>query len=206
MVNVCYGVCTNSWERVTRNIIPRIGSRPLVAVWGQTSMAAACNTVLDAVQRLNLDMLVLLHDDLELVDVDGEAKLLTAVQQPNVALAGVAGGRGVRSLAWWNHETVGWQRTDSGVLDFGPRAGDVDSIEGSLMALSPWAINHLRFDEAFTGWHGYDEIGLAARRAGKRVMVTDVDTHHHTSLGFDSETSRQAWLHADEQFRGKYHL
>lgn len=206
MVNIAYGVCTNSWERVAAYIIPRIGDRPLIALWGQTGIAAAYNTILDAVQRHRLDMLVLVHDDLELVDPDGEAKLLNAVTDPDVALVGVAGGRNVRSLAWWNYETAGWQQINDRILDFGPRTGDVDSIEGSLMALSPWAITNLRFDETFPGWHGYDEIGLSARRAGKRVVVADVDTHHHTSLGFDTETSHQAWLAADTRFRRKYRL
>jgi hypothetical protein len=206
MVNVAYGVCTNSWERVGAYITPRIGGRPLIALWGQTSISSAYNTILTAVQHLDLDMLVLLHDDLELVDPPGEAKLLAAVNEPDVALVGVAGGSNVTGLAWWNAATVGHQRIDSGMLDFGPRVGDVESVEGSLMALSPWAIQHLRFDEDFSGWHGYDEIGLAARRAGKRVVVADVDTHHHTHVGFDSEASHQAWLAADEKFRRKYGL
>lgn len=206
MVDVAYGVCTNSWQRVAAYIAPRIGDRPLIALWGQTSISGAHNTIIDAVQRLDLDMLVLLHDDLELIDPAGEEKLLAAVNEPDVALVGVAGGYNVTGLAWWNATTVGRQRIDSGMLDFGPRSGDVESIEGSLMALSPWALQHLRFDERFGGWHGYDEIGLAARRAGKRVVVTDVDTHHHTQLGFDSDDSHQAWLRADEMFRRKYGL
>lgn len=206
VVKVAYGVCTNSWERVATYITPRIGDWPLIALWGQTSISGAYNTIIAAVQHLDLDMLVLLHDDLELVDPDGERKLLAAVNESDVALVGVAGGYNVTGLAWWNATTVGRQRIDSGMLDFGPRTGDVDSIEGSLMALSPWALQHLRFDETFTGWHGYDEIGLAARRAGKRVVVADVDTHHHTHLGFDSDESRQAWLRADDMFRRKYRL
>jgi len=206
MVNVAYGVCTNSWRRVADYITPRIGARPLIALWGQTSISGAYNTVIAAVQHLNLDMLVLLHDDLELVDPAGEEKLLAAVNEPDVAVVGVAGGSNVTGLAWWNATTVGRQRIDSGTLDFGPRAGDVESVEGSLMALSPWALQHLRFDEQFGGWHGYDEIGLAARRAGKRVVVADVDTHHHTHLGFDSDDSHRAWLAADEMFRRKYEL
>lgn len=151
-------------------------------------------------------MLVLLHDDLELVDPRGEEKLLDEVNAPNVALVGVAGGRDVRTLAWWNHETLGHQVIDTGVLDLGPRTGDVDSLEGSIIALSPWAITNLRFDERFTGFHGYDEIGLAARRAGKRVVVANVTTHHHTQLGFTSVSSQEAWFAADRMFREKYDL
>lgn len=205
-MNVVYGVCTNSWERVERYITPRIGARELIVLWNQQSITRAYNIILDAINLRAVDMLVLLHDDLELIDPAGEEKLLAAINEPDVALVGVAGGRDVRTLAWWNHETVGYQLIDSGPLNFGPRTGDVDSIEGSLMALSPWAIFNLRFDEAFTGFHGYDEIGLAAKRRGKRVVVTDVDTHHHTRLGFSSDDSHAAWLRADEMFKEKYDL
>lgn len=203
---VMYGVCTNSWERVTKYVVPSVGDRPLVVTWNQTSITVAYNQILAVARDRDADMLVLLHDDLELIDTSGEEKLLAAVNEPDVAIVGVAGGRNVRGLAWWNHETVGWQRIDSGPLVFGERIGDVDSVEGSIMALSPWAIQNLRFDESFTGFHGYDEIGLAARRAGKRVIVADVDTHHHTSLGFSSPASEQAWFRADEMFRQKYGL
>jgi hypothetical protein len=205
MTNIVYGVCTNSWERVQRYVVPHVGDRPLVVLQNQMSITVAYNQILDVLHE-RVDMLVLLHDDLELVDPRAEEKLLAAVSEPDVAIVGVAGGRGVRGLAWWNHETVGWQQIDSGPLVFGERTGDVDSVEGSIMALSPWAIRNMRFDENFTGFHGYDEIGLAANRVGKRVVVADVDTHHHTRLGFSSPASEQAWFRADEMFRQKYEL
>lgn len=206
VVNVVYGVCTNSWERVSQYVAPHVRDRELIVLWNQRSITRAYNVILDAVRSRSLDMLVLLHDDLELIDPAGEEKLLAAVREPNVALVGVAGGRDVRTLAWWNHETAGYQMTDSGPLRFGPRVGDVDSVEGSLMALSPWAITNVRFDEQFVGFHGYDEIGLGIKRRGKRVVVADVDTHHHTRLGFRSEDSHIAWLRADEMFKEKYDL
>lgn len=206
MVNVVYGVCSNSLRRVEDYVLPRVGDRSLVILWNQFSIAEAYNAIIDAVRPQAPDLLVLLHDDLELVDPEGERKLLEASREPNVALVGVAGGRNVSSLAWWNHETVGHQQIATQLLDLGPRTGDVDLLEGSLLALNPWAYTHLRFDETLAGFHGYDEIAMQARRAGKRAVVADVDTFHHTHLGFTSPASESQWHLANAFFREKWKL
>lgn len=203
-VRTGYGCCTNSLERVSRWVTPRIGDAPLIITWNQTSITRAYNTIAGVARRENWEMLVLLHDDLELTDPDAEEKLYAAATQPDVALVGVAGGHDNGTLAWWNGSTVGRQLTDSRMLDFGPRTGDVTLLEGSLLALSRWAIEELEFDETFTGFHGYDEIAKHACALDRRVVVADVDTHHHTRLGFDSPESEQAWFAADALYRAKW--
>jgi hypothetical protein len=94
--------------------------------------------------------------------------------------------------------------TDSGLLDFGPRAGDVAFIEGSVMVFSPWAVENLRFDPRYPGFLGYDDVCLTAREWGKRVTVVDVDTHHHSTVGFKSEAIRQSWDVAERIFQAKW--
>jgi len=64
----------------------------------------------------------------------------------------------------------------------------------------------LSFDEDYPGFHGYDEIAMQAIRLGKRVVVADIDTHHHSMLGFDSIDSHAQWHQADETFRAKWGL
>lgn len=199
-----YGTCVGSWAKLYRNVAPRV-TGPLIALSGQTQLTAAYNTILDAYRGKGLDAVVLLHDDLEIVDPDAaEAKFLQAFSDPDVAMAGVCGGRGDKTLAWWSSETVGHQMTDSGLLDFGEREGDVAFIEGSIMAFSPWAVEHLRFDERYPGFLGYDDICLTARAASKRVTVVDVDTHHHSTVGFKSPTIAIAWDVAEEIFQEKW--
>lgn len=195
---VTYGVCVGSWERLTAYVTPRVGARALVAMWGQTSIAQAYNKIL----AITAGPLILQHDDLEITDPDGEAKLLDALTG-DVALAGVAGGGGA-GLAWWDQNPVGHQRTDVMDVDFGARAGEVELLEGSVLALSAWAVTHLRFDPRFPGFHGYDEIAAQARAAGRRVVVVDVDTHHHTPMGFRSEASHGDWLRSDQLYRDKW--
>lgn len=203
-MNVGYGVCVGSWEKLRRNIAPRTEGRPLLGLSGQTQITVAYNTILDAYRGRGFDAVVLLHDDLEMVDPDTEAKFLGALSDPQVAMVGVCGGKGDRSLAWWDSETVGHQMTDSGMLDFGTRSGDVAFIEGSIMAFSPWAVENLRFDTAYPGFLGYDDICLTARAMGKRVTVVDADTHHHTTVGFKSPAIAAAWDVAEEIFQEKW--
>lgn len=195
-----YGVCVGSWTKLTSYVTPRIGDRPLITLTGQTSIAAAYNRILDLAG--GLDALILLHDDLEITDPAGETKLVQALQ-PGVGLVGVAGGSGAHGLAWWNHQPVGHQTTDVMFIDFGARAGEVELLEGSLLVFSAQAIRSLRFDPR-PGFHGYDEIAAQARAGGMRVVVADVDTHHHTAMGFKTEQSHADWLAADEWYREKW--
>lgn len=202
-MNIEYGCVVGSWDRYNTYVAPRTAGRTVHTRFGETSIASAYNSILDACAA---DVpLILLHDDLELTDPDAEQKLL-AVLEPDVGLVGVAGGSGQHGLAWWLYDPVGHQTTDVLNIDFGPRAGDVDLLEGSLLVFSPWAVKILRFDERFPGFHGYDEIAAQARAAGMRVVAADVDTHHHSSLGFKSEASHLQWLEADRMYREKWGL
>lgn len=200
-----FGCCVSSWEKLDRYVRPFVGGRPLLTVWGATFIAVAYNQVLDAYQDRDIDALVLQHDDLEITDRAADAKLLAALADPEVALVGVAGARTVTSLAWWEGDVVGHQFIDSGLIDFGPRTGDVTALEGSVIVLSPWAVQHLRFDTTYDGFHGYDcDIAMTACAQDRRVRVADVDTHHHVHLGFKSSESEASWRRADALFRAKW--
>lgn len=203
---IAYGSCVGSWEKLYRNVIPRMGDRPLLALSGQASIAVAYNTILDAFADEGHDAVILLHDDLEILDRDAEAKFLTALAEPGVELVGVAGGGASHGLAWWDAQPVGHQLTDVGLIDFGRRSGDVILLEGSILVFGPQAVKTLRFDTAFPGFHSYDEIAMQAVAAGMRVVVADVDTHHHTRMGFKSQASRDEWAAGDRLFREKWSL
>lgn len=205
-MKIAYGCCVGSWEKLIQYVLPNTNSHPIITQHGQTSITTAYNAILDISAKYDIDMLILLHDDLEITDPYAEEKFWAAVSKPDIAIAGVAGGRGIASLAWWEYETVGHQTINSGLLDFGPRSGEVSTLEGSIMVFSRWAINNLRFDERFIGFHGYDEIGMQAWHHGKRVIVTDVDTHHHTNLGFKSKDDAEAWGKANVLFCEKWNL
>ena len=75
------------------------------------------------------------------------------------------------------------------------------------MVFSPWAIEHLRFDQRYPGFLGYDDICVTAKLVhGKRVVVADVATHHHSTLGFKSEAIASSWAETDVIFRQKWSI
>lgn len=194
-----YGCCVGSWERFARWVLPPAGDAPVYGLSGQTSIADAYNRILDSYVGTRVDMVILQHDDLEITDPDHVAKFAVAFSC-GADLAGVAGGSARGGLAWWNHEPIGHQKTDAVMIDFGARMGAVDSLEGSILAFSPAAAQKLRF-ESRPGFHGYDEISMRAA-----CLVVDVDTHHHTALGFDNEASHRDWLESDRWFREKWKI
>ena len=110
------------------------------------------------------------------------------------------GAIGVRSIAWWEG-SVTWasfihryQELGGGdfpSLTWDPRdlppyarKGEVDTIDGLLMVLSPWTVRNIRFDESLgLLLHGYDfDLCLEVRAAGRKVLIDDLRVVHHHSL------------------------
>lgn len=201
-----YGACVGSWDRVARWIAPRVEGREFIGLSGQPSLVVAHNRILDTYAADHDGPVVLLHDDLEITDPGFEAKVAAVLDAPgnaDVALVGVCGGASPESLAWWNGPTIGRQRTEARMLDFGRRAGDVAVLEGSVLAFSPWAVRHLRYDLDYPGFHSADTVCLAVRQAGKRLVVADIDTFHHTPMGFRTAAGETAWNAGDAIYRRK---
>lgn len=199
-----YGCCVGSWSKFHGYVEPRISDdRPILTASNQTSISVAYNAILDGFRVYDLDAVILIHDDLEMIDPETEEKVLNAFSlDPEIAIVGVAGGG--PGMAWWNDSPIGHQLTDSMMLDFGGRrSGYVDIVEGSFFAFSPWAIQELRFDERYE-FLGYDDVCLHAIEAGKLVHVADIDTHHHSTLGYKSESVRQMWKRSEEIFAAKW--
>ena len=210
---IAYGICIGSDERFTRcaepGIVRAAGPDPLVLKrWGQKSLFAGYNSILDEARELpDLEALVLLHDDTELQDADFEAKVRELFSDPSIGLAGAIGASRVTSLAWWEGERHGRASYDGSqgegprVDDFGVETVDVDCVDGYLLVLSPWVVAHLRFDDqTFDGFDGYGvDLGFSVRRAGKRVVVSDFPLHHH-----DRPRNLLAFRRANVRWRAKW--
>jgi hypothetical protein len=210
-VVIAYGVAVGNWDRYHQFVAPRIpAGRPVTVQYGHPSITVAYNHILDSwARRDGLDALVLLHEDLEMIDPETESKILAALADQDVAFVGIAGGRGgPPSLAWWESpERFGHQFTDSGVLELGPHTGEVTLLEGSFLVFSPWAVKNLRYDERMTGFHCCDEIVIRAQHHGKRAVVADIATHHHTIVGaFKSEAAQQEWYINETIYRKREKL
>jgi hypothetical protein len=172
-------------------------------------------------ERGDLEALVVVHQDAEIVDPDFIPKVREALRDPDVALVGCAGAVDVRSIAWWEgsvtwasftHRFDEYGGGDLPALSWIPEkipvyaeTGPVDSIDGFVMAFSPWAIENLRFDETIGGvLHGYDfDICMQAHAAGKKVVTADLRVIHHHSLVLI--TGVDSWIEAHIKLAEKWH-
>lgn len=173
------------------------------------SIFAAYNEVLDAVrERDDLEALVLLHEDTEVTDPEFVELLRERLAEPDVAVVGAVGARGIGGLSWWEAERYGRVEETRGLLDFGGGTHDVDTVDGLVMGLSPWAVRNLRFDETtYRGFDAYDaDFCAQVRAAGKRVVVAELPVvHRHTRVGSERATSDGgSFSRNDATFRRKW--
>ncbi|HEY8000460.1 MAG TPA: glycosyltransferase [Solirubrobacterales bacterium] len=170
------------------------------------------NLIMDKVKdRDDVEALVLLHQDAEIQDPEFTAKIRAALADPEVAVVGCAGAVDVRSIAWWEG-SITWASFTHRYAELGggeipafswlsekmppfAQLGEVDSIDGFVMALSPWAMRELRFDESLGQQHGYDfDFCMQARTAGKKVVTADLRVVHHHSLRLIQDV--ESWITA----------
>ncbi len=172
------------------------------------------NAIMDQVAgREGLEALVLLHQDSEIVDASFIGKLRAALADPDVGVVGCVGALGVRSIAWWEG-SVTWasfihRYTELGGGDFPSvtwaeetnppyaQLGEVDSVDGFVLGLSPWVVKNVRFDESLgQALHGYDfDFCLQVRAAGRKVVTADFKVVHNHSLELASDLKNWADAH-----------
>ena len=172
-----------------------------------------------AADRDDLEALVLLHQDAELVDADFCDRIRRALADPDVAIVGCAGSLDPRSIAWWEgsvtwagflhrFEEVGGGEIpamtwDPGDIPSYAETGEVDTIDGFVMALSPWVVRELRFDESLGALHGYDfDLCMQARAAGRKVVTADFRALHHHPLELIRGSG--AWIEAHIRLAEKW--
>jgi hypothetical protein len=175
-------------------------------------LSRSYNLMLDRVRdRDDLEALVLLHQDAEIADPDFCAKLRAALSDPAVGVVGCVGAVGATSIAWWEG-SVTWdafarcygEMKGAPMPDLSwngeklpPNApmGEVHTLDGFMLALSPWAVRELRFDESLDFLHGVDfDFCMQVLDAGRKVVAADLDVIHHHPL--ELVTKPQAWLEA----------
>ena len=214
---IVFGTAVTDLETYDRCAAPgiRLAAEPdseVVAHQSAGSLFRNYNLLLDrAAARDDLEALVLVHQDAEIVDTDFCEKLRGALSDPEVAIVGCAGAVGVRGIAWWEgavtwasfthrYRELGGGEFPSLSWTTGPvpsflRTGQVDTIDGFVMAISPWAVRNLRFDESLGKLHGYDfDFCMQARAAGKKVVTQDLRVVHHHSL--ELIDNPEAWIEA----------
>jgi Glycosyltransferase like family len=201
-------------------------AEPDSEVWDTPSAGTifeSYNALLErAAARDDLDALVLVHQDAEIVDADFCAKVRAALADEEVGAVGCVGAIGVRSIAWWEasvtlasfvnrYEGHGGGDLRSFSFDWAEappyaRTGEVETLDGFLMALSPWVVRNVRFDEGLGGFHGYDlDFCLQVREAGRKVVTADFRAIHHRELEMlpDPEPWIEAHIRVAEKWDGR---
>jgi hypothetical protein len=188
------------------------------------SIFASYNALLERAHELEgLEALVLIHQDAEIADADFCARLRDALSDPEVGVVGCVGAIGVRSIAWWEGSVSlasfihryedhggGDLPAFSWVWEEAPayaRVGEVDTIDGFVMALSPWTVRNLRFDGSVSDFHGYDfDFCLQVREQGRKVVTADFRAiHNHPLRPFaDPESWIQAHIKVAEKWEGRF--
>ena len=187
------------------------------------SLFRSYNLILDSLAgRDDVEAVVLLHQDAEIDDPEFCSKLRRALTDPGVGVVGCVGAIGVRSIAWWEG-SVTWASFVHRYGELGggdlpafswngaempayARTGEVDTVDGFVLGLSPWVVQNVRFDESLGQLHGYDfDFCLQVREAGRKVVTEDFKVIHHHSLDLVSEpeTWIQAHMRVAEKWDGK---
>ena len=196
------------------------GDSVVIANASAGSLFRTYNLILEQASKFqDLEALVLLHQDTELVDPDFCEKLRAALRDPDVAIVGCVGAVGVRSIAWWEG-SVTWASFIHRYHELGggdlpafswpgeelppyARTGEVDTVDGFVMGLSPWVVQNLRFDESMGPLHGYDfDLCLQVREAGRKVVTADLRAIHNHSLDLVSDP--EGWIAAHMRISEKW--
>jgi hypothetical protein len=187
----------------------RAAAEPGAAIDAYAAVGSICrsnNLLLDvAAARPDLEALVIVDEQVEIADPDFCAKVRAALSDPAVAVAGWMGASGVRSIAWWEGRiscgavTLRYPEHGGGEVaacswrPVDPAPREVDSVDGRLMILSPWAVRNVRFDEELSLGFGYDlDYCLRVREQGRRVTTANVRAIHHHPL--DLVTKPGVWI------------
>jgi ribosomal protein L29 len=204
----------------------RLAAEPdseIMAFMAAGSLFRSYNLLLDKASQLgDLEALVLVHQDAEIVDPDFCKKLRRALRDPDVGVVGCVGAIGVRSIAWWEG-SVTWASFTHRYGELGggeipafswrgealppyAKTGEVETVDGFVLGLSPWVVQNVRFDESLGQLHGYDfDFCLQVRHAGRKVVTEDFQVIHHHSLDLvsDPETWIEAHMRVAEKWDGR---
>src|SRR5215204_6465627 len=223
---IAFGVSITDPEQYERFAEPgmRLVAEPDSAILARGtagSVFRSYNMLMDEASKLSgLEALVLIHQDAEITDPDFLQKLREAIRDPDVAIVGCVGAIGVRNIAWWEGSVtwasfthrytelgggdlpaLSWRKDDLPVF---AHTGEVDTVDGFVLALSPWVVRNVRFDESLgQQLHGYDlDFCLQAREAGRKVVTADFKVVHHHSL--DLVSNPETWIAAHMRVAEKW--
>ena len=141
----------------------------------RTSVVAAMNRAWRAVET---ELVCFLHNDTELLDPDWLTKLVEALDEPDVGLAGLFGAKRLRRDGRFMGRTIVHSLAEGPTVS---AAGeDVAAVDAVCMCLRRGFLETIGgLDERFE-FHGIDkDLSLVARERGLRCRVVHAPFRHH---------------------------
>lgn len=206
------GICAGDTEKAERIALPAIHLAAPGAVVSlrrnQKAILEAYNSLLEEASSIpDLELVLLIHDDVELGGPDDVAAIRAALADRRVGLVGAVGGKGGGGMSWWSRqERFGHVREPHNVYALSPECRypvEVDVVDGCLLAIAPDLARQLRFERrGYPGFHGYDaEISSSVRSLDRAVVVAWLNLTHHTAGAFGNAASYEAWVRANLTWR-----
>jgi glycosyl transferase family 2 len=222
---IAFGCSITQSEVYERFAAPgiRLAAEPdseILAFEAAGSIFRSYNLLLDKAAELDgLEGLVLVHQDAEIVDPDFVPKVRRALRDPDVGVVGCVGSLGARNLDWWEGSVtwasfihryselgggdlpaLSWKEDDMVAY---ARLGEVDTVDGFVLCMSPWVVRNIRFDESFGRLHGYDfDFCCQVKEAGRKIVTEDLKVIHNHSL--DLVSSPETWVEAHIRLAEKW--
>lgn len=190
---IVFGVAVSDEQKFRRWAVPGIervaaSDSQVITKHGFDSIQRPYNLILDEAARIpDLEAVVLLHQDTEIDDPLLLRKIRGAFADPAIAALGAVGATGVESIAWWEGSTFGRVKAPNVTIGRFLYARvpygwhHVETVDGLLLVISPWAAREVRFDERFSPYfHGYDvDYCFQIRARGRHCLVGPLHAIHY---------------------------
>lgn len=124
------------------------------------------------------EFICLLHNDTEMLDPDWLSRLLAALREPGVGLAGLYGVKRLRRDGRYVGRTIVHSLAEGPTVR--PPWEEVAVVDGVCMCLPRQLMESVGgLDEGYGFFHGYDrDLSFAVREAGKKCFVVYAPFHH----------------------------
>jgi hypothetical protein len=196
-----------------------LAAEPDSEVYAFASVGSICrslNLLLGAAAaRDDLEALIIVRQDTQLSDAGICRAVRRVLTDPDVGVAGCMGATGFQGIAWWEGSVscgpVAHRYYKHGGGEFAgfPWAagsaplGEVDAVDGCVLAMSPWVVRNVRFDETLNPSHGYDvDFCRQVRSAGRKVVTAELAVTRHHSLELIG--SPELWIESHVRFAEKW--
>jgi GT2 family glycosyltransferase len=147
----------------------------LIESGSNASVIASLNR---ACREVETDYVCTLHNDTEMAEPAWLSRLLAALAEPGVGLAGLYGAKRVRRDGRFAGRTIVHSLAEGPTVR--PPWEDVAIVDAVCLCLSRRLLESLGgFDESYGFCHGYDkDLSLMVRATGRRCVVVHAPFHH----------------------------